>query len=213
MHTATLHKGKLRIKENGLSAIEALVFARYLMYPAVYQHHTTRICDAMFSAALVECLQEGLFSVEDLYNMDDIELISRLRLQTTFSGEMMQRLEHRKLYKSAISLTREEIGPGYKKLLTLQKDKLDALKIELTETCDLKDGELLLDIPDPLYASEATAEILYKGVPIPIEEVSPLLKALRAAQWSYWNIGVYCEEKNREMVKQKAQDVLLGFVQ
>jgi HD superfamily phosphohydrolase len=211
--TCTLHKGKLRMKENGLSAIEALVFARYLMYPAVYQHHTVRIADAMFSAAIVECLEEGLFSVNELYNMDDIELISRLRLMTTFSGEIMQRLEHRKLYKRAIVLGREDLGSGYKKLLNLKTEKLEGLQAELTEVCDLKQGEVLLDIPAPLYASEATTEILYKGKPTPIEEISPLLKSLRAAQWSYWNVSVYCDKTNLESVKQNAQDVLLGFVQ
>lgn len=125
----------------------------------------------------------------------------------------MQRLEHRKLYKRAIVIGREDLGSGYKKLLNLETEKLEGLQAELTEVCDLKQGEVLLDIPAPLYASEATAEILYKGKPTPIEAISPLLKALRTAQWSYWNVAVYCDKKNVENVKQKAQDVLLGFVQ
>jgi hypothetical protein len=211
--TSTLHKGKLRIKESGLSAVEALVFARYLMYPAVYQHHTSRIANSMFSAAIVECLKDGLFSAEEIYQMDDIELISRLRLMSTFSGEIMQRLEHRKLYKRAVVLGREELGSGYKKLLSLKSSKLEALQIELTEACDLKHVEVLLDISKPLYASEATTEIIYRGVPTPIEEISPLLKSLRAAQWSYWNVSIYCDAANKDKVNKKTKDVLLGYVQ
>ncbi|MFH1450699.1 MAG: HD domain-containing protein [archaeon] len=211
--TATMYKGKLCIKEEGLAAVEALVFARYLMYPAVYQHHTSRIANSMFSAAIVECLKDKLFSAEELYDMDDIELISKLRLMSTFSGEMMQRLEHRKLYKRAIVLSREELGPGYKKLLSLRGSKLEGLQRELAETCDLKEGELLLDIPKAMYASEATTEIIYRGKPTPISNISPLLKALRTAQWSYWKVGVYCDKQHREKVKQKAENILLGYVQ
>jgi len=210
--TSSIHNRKLCINEDGLHAVEALVFARYLMYPAVYHHHTTRIADSMFSAAVVECLKEGVFSIDELYSMDDIELISRLRLMTTLSGEMMQRLEHRKLYKRAVVLSRDEFGQGYKKLLDLKGDKLEALQTELTEACDLKHGEVLLDIPKQVYAKEATAKILYKGKPTPIEEISPLLKALRTAQWSYWKVTVSCDKKNKENVKSKAQDVLLGYI-
>ena len=95
----------------------------------------------------------------------------------------------------------------------MKKEKLRALETELTEACDLKQGELLLDIPKALYATEATTEIICNNKPIPIEELSPLLKAMRIAQWSYWNIGVYCDKKNRESVGKIAQNVLLGFVQ
>lgn len=211
--TATMHNNKLCMNEDGLTAVESMVFARYLMYPSVYQHHASRIASSMFSAAIIECLKEGLFTVDELYDMDDIELISRLRLLSTFSGEMMQRLEQRKLYKRACIIDRDEFGNGYKKLLILNSQKLESLQIEITEACDMKQGEVLLDIPQPLYATEETTEIIRKGKAVSISEISPLLKALHSAQWSYWNVGVYCDKKNIAKVGKKAQDVLLGYTQ
>ena len=77
----TLHfkNGHLFLDERGISVGESVVLARYLMYPTVYEHHTTRIADTMFTFALATALNEKIFTPQELYSMDDIELISRLR--------------------------------------------------------------------------------------------------------------------------------------
>ena len=47
-----IHNMKLEdhliLKAKGVQAAESMLLARYFMYPSVYQHHTTRIINAMF---------------------------------------------------------------------------------------------------------------------------------------------------------------------
>lgn len=206
-----LYKRRLVVDEGGLSAAEALVRARYLMYPAVYMHHTVRIINAMFSSAVSDCLKNNLFSGDELYEMDDVDLISRLRNSHSFSGEMIQRIEQRRLYKRAFVLDREDLGKNFRKLLNLSARKFKLLETELQEAAGLKKGELLLDVPQLLYTEEAKASIMFKGKPKPLEEVSLLVKNLIKAQWNYWNVAVYCSKENVERVKKIAKDILLAF--
>ena len=208
IHVLELHRRKLVINEDGLSVAESMVRGRYLMYPTVYEHHATRIINSMFISAVLSRLREHAFTVDQLYAMDDIDLIAKLR---SHGDEMMQRIDQRRLYKRAAVLDIDDFGRPPKKLLNLNSQKLNALEIELTETCGLTEGEVLLDIPPPLYPHEAGATIMQKGKPTPLAEVSPLVKALMGGQWTYWNVGVYCAGKNVKMVGKVARELLLGW--
>lgn len=199
------------IEAEGLPAAESLIRARYLMYPAVYQHHTTRIANAMFSAAIVLCLEDGLLPAHEIYSMDDMSIMSKLLSFENFSSELMQRIENRKLYKKALVLSKEELGAKCKKLLSLKKKKLEALEVEIQEKCKLEKGEVLLDIPKPLYVEEAKATVLSNKRVISLEKISPLVKGMEESQWNYWNIAVYCDEENLKKVKRVAKEIILNF--
>lgn len=209
LDTLKFKNGHLYLDEKGIPLGESFVLARYLMYPTVYEHHTTRIADTMFSFAISLALKEGLFVPEELYSMDDIELISKLRNFGGVCSNLIASIESRQLYKTAIRLSKEDLGKNFSKLSNTSSKHANKLEKELIEDAGLSEGEALLDIPEPLYTSEAKARILAGGKIKMLADVSPLVRALGAAQWSHWNVAVYCEKENVEKVKRVAKKILL----
>ncbi len=209
LDTLKFKSGHLYLSEKGITLGESFVMARYLMYPSVYEHHTTRIGDSMFSCAIYLALQNELFTPEEMYRMDDIEFISQLRRAGGLCTKLVDGIESRQLYKTAIRLSKEELGKSFNRIIKLSPKQAVKLEKELLEETGLSEGEALLDIPEPLYSGEAKAKILDGGKIKMLSDVSPLVRALGAAQWSHWNIAVYCEKENMEKVKRAAKRILL----
>ncbi|GHU24639.1 phosphohydrolase [Spirochaetia bacterium] len=68
----------LRLDPPGKSSVEALLFAKYLMYKNVYWHKSVRCATAMIKKALVYGLQSGAIGADELYGLDDQELFALL---------------------------------------------------------------------------------------------------------------------------------------
>jgi len=211
LQMARLYRKKFVLEEEGLSSAESLVIARYLMYPTVYEHHTVRIVAAMFSNSVLECIEDGVFTVEELYEMDDTQVISKMRGLDAQAGEIMDRIQRRDLYKRALVVDKNDLGDNFSKIRDIKSKRLQEIEIELTESAGLKAGEVLLDISQPLYEEDSDALILQKGKLLNLGDVSPLVRALREAQWSYWNVGVYCPKENVSRVERSARGILLGL--
>ena len=107
-----IHNMKLEdnliLKSKGVQAAESMLLARYFMYPSVYQHHTTRIINSMFRRCLNQLFTEELINPENIYKYDDADLIITARSQEGFIGNIIHRLDNRKLFKSVYSLKLDE---------------------------------------------------------------------------------------------------------
>jgi hypothetical protein len=64
--------------------VEAILFAKYLMFRTVYWHRQVRSATSMIKKALINCLESGEIAKEELYNLDDQSLFSLLRGKTSF---------------------------------------------------------------------------------------------------------------------------------
>ena len=108
-----IHNMKLEdnliLKAKGVQAAESMLLARYFMYPSVYQHHTTRIINSMFRRCLNQLFTEELINPENIYKYDDADLIITARSQEGFIGNIMHRLDNRKLFKTVYSLKLDEL--------------------------------------------------------------------------------------------------------
>lgn len=67
------------LRESGVLAAEALLTTRFMMYPAVYLHHTVRAADAMLLAAIRAHVAAGAATLADLERETDDALLHRLR--------------------------------------------------------------------------------------------------------------------------------------
>ncbi|HIK01666.1 TPA: HD domain-containing protein [archaeon] len=206
-------KQGLVVDEEGLSAVESMLIARYLMYPAVYSHKTSRIADAMFTNALIECLQEKAFTIDELFRMDDAEVFQKIRSHGGGGESLLDSIERRDLHKAALRLSKEDFGKSFEEIMSLKSDikNLKKLEAEITEECGLERNELLLEVPQPQYTKEVKTLISDSGKLKKLEEFSPLVKALQEAQWKYWNVGVYASAGKLKTVSKKAKDILLGI--
>jgi HD superfamily phosphohydrolase len=63
--------------------VEAILFAKYLMYRTVYWHRQVRAITSMIKKALLKGLESGIIAGEELYGLDDQGLFTLLREKTS----------------------------------------------------------------------------------------------------------------------------------
>jgi len=63
--------------------VEAILFAKYLMYRTVYWHRQVRSATSMIKKALLEGLESKIIAREELYDLDDQGLFTLLRERTS----------------------------------------------------------------------------------------------------------------------------------
>ncbi|MBB6478405.1 HD domain-containing protein [Spirochaeta isovalerica] len=61
----------IAISRKGTSALENVLFSKYLMYKSVYWHKSVRISTALIRKAIYEALKYGYLEKEQLYRMND----------------------------------------------------------------------------------------------------------------------------------------------
>jgi uncharacterized protein len=198
----TLHEGEFLVREEGLTAAESLLVARFLMYPAVYYHHACRYADVMVVAGARDLIDKGVSDFEQIRRMDDAELMAALKAGTVFSRAIASRVEERRLYKRVFEGTAAHANqdPFLRRLVDDEKERQRVQK-ELLDACGLNDGEILLDVPPKSIAREVGAKVLHKdGSVQPLREASTLVRTLVAAQMDHWRFWVFAPREMEERV-------------
>lgn len=205
MSTLVFHGGEIVVREKGTQAVESLLVARFLMYPAVYLHHVARIADAMMIRALEE-LADGGIPVKQVMAMDDCSLMAALRTAGGLPGEMARRMLDRDLYKRAVYLPPDQL-PDLGSILEMARDRGQRRQLEddLAAAAGLESGEVLVDAQDSPSQSEADIGIMRDGRIEKLEDRSPLVKSLKQAEWNYWRFGIYCRRRDLEAVGRECE--------
>ncbi|HVL86921.1 MAG TPA: HD domain-containing protein [Candidatus Thermoplasmatota archaeon] len=200
-------KGRLALHEEGLAAAETLLVTRFLMYTAVYFHHTCRAAEMMLRQAIDAALAEGLLSGEELSRMDDVALLARLRSGADASRRWLARVEERRLHKLAFEATFAQAGRdaiarhgGH--------DGRRRLEAALASEAGVPEEDVLVDVPEPPILQEVDVRIVGPSGERPIVEASKIVGILREAQMDHWRLRVYADAAAREKVAQAAPRVL-----
>ena len=144
----------ITIDSRGIPGVESVLFAKYLMYRAVYWHRTVRASTAMIKKALLAGIREEIITRDELYPLDDQELF----------GLMNERAPLLPLFKMA-ALVRE--GRFYSAVAEFPFDadrheKLadavrryrfeQALALELSagRAISIPPDAVIIDIPEPV---------------------------------------------------------------
>jgi uncharacterized protein len=201
----TLQGGEFLVREEGLTAAESLLVARFLMYPAVYYHHACRSADVMIVAGAQDLLEEGVAEFEQIRSMDDAELISALKAGTVFSRSIATRIEERRLYKRVFEGTAAAAAadPLLRGIVDDERARARIAK-EIADACGLTDGQVILDVPPKSLAREVGAKVLMKdGRVVPLREASTLVRTLVAAQTDHWRFWVFAPREVEERVSKE----------
>ncbi len=171
----------IKIKNAYLPACELILIARYLMYSAVYYHHTVRIILAMVRRAFQEFSKTEEVEVETLTDSEFIELLKR----TPTSEEFIKRILQRKLYKELTRINADE------KVVSRfsSPEKCYEIENQISRELGLSQGKILVHAISPATFSES--RVVVSGVNKTLEEVSPLVRGLNDAVKNYSWIGVY----------------------
>ncbi len=170
------HADNLVIGEKGLMAAQSLLLARSMMYPTVYQHHTSKIAGAM----LVKAVELERISYKEIRTMDEIDLVARLReSEKSEVRDLMKAIDGRNLYK---------------RVVYTNKDPGDGLIEELKRELEAEFGHLaVVDYPSKPKFEEKNAFVDVGRTLSKLSEVSPLVRALVELKDTYWHWGVYAE--------------------
>ena len=144
----------LAVTEKGLSAVESILFSKYLMYKTVYWHKTVRIATAMIKKAVLLALREAVLEPEDLYWLDDNEFSSLTDKHDFIPLQLIRRVMERRLYKLAAAVSFESDNSLHRKLQNVH-ERLD-FEEQLGRAVEKLAGRkvavesLIIDVPEPI---------------------------------------------------------------
>ena len=133
------------LRESGLSALEHLLFSKYLMYRAVYWHRDVRIATGMIKKALYTNLQNGNLQPQQLYNLDDESFFALLTNQPDARYMLIERVRQRRFFVTALEIPFSANNPAHSALTDL------ATRTEIEQhIAELISAPLLIDIPEAI---------------------------------------------------------------
>ncbi|GAB3665947.1 HD domain-containing protein [Halopiger thermotolerans] len=200
----TFVDGELVLDEGNVQAAESLLVARALMNPTVYSHSVARISKAMLRRAAERLLERTDLDAETLQRMDDADLIVALR-SCEETQEFSRRLDERDLYKRAVWAEIDDVPGG---VIESDHESVREFEREIADRAAVDQEYVILDIPSRPSMTESTTRVMVNGDIRRLGQQSPLVEALRAAQYSQWRLGVYSPPEIRERVGRAAVDVL-----
>ena len=148
------------LQESGVSAVENILFSKYLMYRAVYWHRTVRVATAMIKKAVHQGLEDQVIQAEDLYGLDDELFISRFAHHPYPPFELISQVGSRRLLKPAAEISFDVHNPRHRVLSNMQTRQ--NLESELAKELRLPEYQVIIDLPDPV-SFEARFPIFVDG--------------------------------------------------
>ncbi|MCQ2738018.1 MAG: HD domain-containing protein [archaeon] len=184
----------------GVQAAEAALAARYQMYPSVYQHHTTRILNAMFRRALKDLMDQGLIVAKDMYKYDDSDVVSLCRASTGLSKDLMERLDNRRLLKVAKS---EPVNTFEypERIFKIPKDKITKAEEEISEDFGIDRDYVFLNLPDYPHFNEMKTLVSLGDKLYHLNEISSIVGALSSARFNSPDICLYLPKEEKDKLK------------
>ena len=186
LYSLKLVKDDLVIDSRGLEAVESLLISRNMMYQTVYRHHAKRIAESMFVHALEKMMDDGL-SIIELSLMDDISLMSLMRDQSGYVGDIIDRIDRRCLFKNFFS---EKIISMTDTFRTELEEDIYSIEERIAKDFQVDKGYVLLDYPE-IRLNEFHMKIEVDGRLEWIYDVSTLAKDLEKSEQEKLLFNIY----------------------
>lgn len=191
----------------GVQAAEEALVARYQMYPSVYQHHTTRIVNAMFRRCLKRVFKEEIVSSKDMYKYDDSDIVCMCRnvdeensKNNAFIKDMITRLDNRNLLKSICSIRLNEFEDP-QEIFKIEKKALDKCEEDISEDMEIDKDYVILNIPEYPRFDEMKTQVALEDRLFHLSEISSIVRALQSARFNYSDICLYIPKEEKEKLK------------
>jgi uncharacterized protein len=143
----------LAIDATGVSAVESLLFSKYLMYRAVYWHRTVRVATAMIKKAVYLGLTGGEITPDQLYGLDDEQFFTRFGERDETPFHLVERVYNRNLYHPVLDMPFSE-DHSFGDLGDLaSREALEAAiarRIALATGIDCRSDAVILDVPEAI---------------------------------------------------------------
>lgn len=184
----------------GVQAAESALTARYLMYPSVYQHHTTRIINAMFRRCLRDLINQDSLNPKDMYKYDDADMISICRHSEGLSREMMEKIDNRNLLKRAKVLP-VNLFEEPEKIFKIEKEDLLKAEEEISEDFNLNRDYTILNIAEYPRFEEMKTLVEFGDKLYHLSEISSIVDALNNARFNSSDLCLFVDSEDVEKVR------------
>lgn len=199
----------LVLQESGILAAEGLLTTRFLMYPAVYLHHTVRAGESLLLSAIRCHLADGHATLAELERETDDGLLWRIRAAGGAGGELVRRLDERKLPKRAYEGRGEDASDPVVQELRERPAARRRVEAEIADAAGVAHHLVAIDVPKPPRFREAGLQVRMKdGSTRPLPEASHLVAALHQARMDHWRWWVFAPKADREAVAAAVGKVL-----
>ncbi len=141
----------IALHSRGVSAVENILFSKYLMYRAVYWHKTVRVATAMIKKAVHTALTSGEVRPEELYGLDDESFAARFSSHSFRPLQLIGRVYRRELYKTVVEIPYDAANPRHQRLTDL--DMRADTECEIARQLGDRDGPpttVIIDLPEPV---------------------------------------------------------------
>lgn len=187
----------------GVQAAEEALVARYQMYPSVYQHHTTRIVNAMFRRCLRRIIEEDIVSSEDMYKYDDSDIVCMCRnvnekesKNHAFIKDIITRLDNRNLLKRICSTRLNEFETP-QEIFEIEKKTLEKCEEDISEDMQIDRDYVILNIPEYPRFDEMKTQVAFGDRLFHLNEISSIVNALQSARFNYPDICLYIPKEDK----------------
>lgn len=158
------------VDATGVSAVENILFSKYLMYRAVYWHRTVRVATAMIRKAVSMALRDRVIRPDALYNLDDESLLTRVGTIDYPPLGLIGRVGARDLLKPVAEIPFCPDAPAHRRL----EDETHRLALEKRAASKLQlpaPYEVIVDLPDPI-SFEASFPVIDRERELQFTDVS-----------------------------------------
>jgi len=127
--------------------VEAILFAKYLMYRTVYWHRQVRAATSMIKKALLEGLESKVIAGEELYDLDDQGLFTLLREKT--GNTLAEAVWKGNFYTVAAEIPFVEADHACLRDINHRSRYEEQLAEEFRRAgVPLRSGDLIIDVPE-----------------------------------------------------------------
>lgn len=179
------------ISEQGINAIENVLFSKYLMYKTVYWHKTVRIATAMVKKAVFLSLREGYITPTELYGIDDHQFIDLFTEKNSPYRPLIEKVTHRDFYKSVAEIDFIPENKLHGQIIDIDKrnnyESQLAARLSKELNCEIYPEEVIVDIPEPIsfeillpiFTAEGTKSFCESGTVFSPPVIQGFSKSLR----------------------------------
>ena len=129
--------------------VEAILFAKYLMYRTVYWHRQVRAATSMIKKALIKGLESGAIAAEELYGLDDQNLFALLKEKT--GSSLGEAVWNGRLFSTVAEIGFDEADHGRLKDIGSRPRHEERLAEEFRRAgIPLTSDDLIIDVPEPV---------------------------------------------------------------
>jgi len=176
--------------------VESILFSKYLMYRTVYWHHQVRAATAMVKKALINSLETGKISGEELYNLDDTGLFSILG-----ENRLAEAVREGRIFATAAEIPHDQANLAALRKIDSRAQMEEQLAARLNRAgLSIDARDIIIDIPEPvsfetgLYVADEKKSFSESSSAFKTETVNAFIQTL-------YTIRVYANQKYKERLK------------